>query len=811
MHCDRTEAGIFDPQDKWKDTDLPSADKKTTPSENSQNKSGRQRLWQVFLFVVSLLIFLALISYDPRDSDFLEGGLGRDAAIHNLIGYFGAYVSRGLLLLFGFSSYVLTGLMVLASSRRLFGRQGLRPILWDYCASILLIALGMAMLFGIWPDLGASLAANLNIGKIPGGVLGQRLCSPEGGWMRIILNPTGSAIVSITLVIVGLAVIWIYDWQDLIKLRISSHVQDDEPKEAGKSLKNRLAERRAAKLRQRDLVQDQQLQEKQAKAEPRPSSPEEASPRKKTPQKRVAAGPGSPGNRPKVSAKYTLPGLDLLKVNTDRGTTTDPKEIEEKKETLQETLDSFGIDAQVGNATSGPRVTLFEVLPAPGVKVERISQISNNIAMELCATSLRILTPIPGKNSVGIEVPNATAAMVNLHSLMSTPAWKGTKVKLPVLLGRNISGKVVILDLAKAPHLLIAGATGSGKSVCINVLIMSLLYRFSPEELRLIMIDPKVVEFRAYQTLPHLVVPVISDIKKVPLALRWVINEMQHRYHILAKVGARNLDGFNSRPKSKELVLDDDGQTIPDKLPYIVVIIDELADIMMTAKADVETSLARIAQLSRAVGIHTIIATQRPSVNVITGTIKANFPTRIAFQVTSQIDSRTILDGKGAEALLGRGDMLFRPPGTARLDRNQGALVDDDEIDRIVGFVADQAGQEFDSEVFKVAGASGGDGQASGEGQLSDSDEELIQQAIDIIVRDRRATTSYVQRCLRIGYNRAASIMETLEQRGVIGPQIGTAPREILIVSNNDENSTPSDTFDDDVPEMDVEDDSPAD
>jgi S-DNA-T family DNA segregation ATPase FtsK/SpoIIIE len=334
--------------------------------------------------------------------------------------------------------------------------------------------------------------------------------------------------------------------------------------------------------------------------------------------------------------------------------------------------------------------------------------------------------------------------------------------------------------LAKAPHLLIAGATGSGKSVCINGMIMSLLYKFSPEDLRLILVDPKVVEFSGYNSLPHLVTPVITDSKKVPLALRWVLAEMKKRYDLCALVNARNIAAYNARPKSDEPVLDSEGDPIPGKMPYIVVIIDELADIMMTAKGEVETSLARIAQLSRAVGIHTIIATQRPSVNVITGVIKANYPTRIAFQVTSQVDSRTILDGKGAETLLGRGDMLFRPPGASKLERNQSPLVEDEEIEEIVEFCSSQADQVFEKDVFRT-GEGADEGGVPGGAELSEADEELIQRAIEVILRDRRATTSYVQRALRIGYNRAALIMEILEQRGVLGPQVGTAPREILV------------------------------
>jgi len=354
------------------------------------------------------------------------------------------------------------------------------------------------------------------------------------------------------------------------------------------------------------------------------------------------------------------------------------------------------------------------------------------------------------------------------------------KCMIPLPVGRDIRGGNVFLDLAKAPHLLIAGATGSGKSVCMNSMLVSLVLRFSPAELKLILVDPKVVEFAVYRELPHLIAPVITEPKLVVPALRWVIAEMQWRYTILAKVGVRNLEGFNKRTPG-EHELDDAGNQIPARLPFLVVVIDELADIMLTVGDEVEELLARIAQLSRAVGIHTIIATQRPSVNVITGIIKANYPTRIAFQVVSQIDSRTILDGKGAESLLGRGDLLFKPPAGSRLERVQSPMVADAEIERIVRRAAEQAPAQIRPEILQPQQAvlPGLEGEAGEKGNAED--EALVEEAIEIIRRDRRATTSYIQRRLRIGYNKAAMIMELLEQRGIVGPQIGSAPREIML------------------------------
>ncbi|MFO7821361.1 MAG: DNA translocase FtsK [Lentisphaeria bacterium] len=790
------------------------AEKKNTPEKHAGPERHRpdgiaSRIVLIGFVVLSLLVCLSLLTYHPRDVDYLSGGV-ESYVIHNWIGYFGAWVSWIFLLTMGFAAYPFVFIILLSFGRRLFSGKGLRPVGWEYWGSLLLIGLGFSMLFGIWPDLWQGAAAALNIRQTPGGVIGYFLCAPGEGWMRIIMNPTGSAVISFALIGVGFTVLWLYDWHALFLKKIAAAGKGGEEKAAergrdgAKGLKQRLQEKREARRQMKaELRQKRAEREVASEASQEKTPKQKASKAKKTPSSEPAPATESkavqktPRRAPVAKARkkpsdYKLPPLELLHDGQKSETTVDASEIEHKKAVLQDTLDSFGIDAKVGQATSGPRVTLFEVKPAPGIKVERISRLSKNIAMELRAVSLRMLTPIPGKKSVGIEVPNADAATVSLRNLMKTHTWKHSKADIPLLLGRNIDGKPVVLDLGRAPHLLIAGATGSGKSVCINALIMSLLYRFTPEELKLVLVDPKVVEFSGYNTLPHLVVPVITDSQKVQLALRWAINEMEKRYKICAAVGARNIAAFNERKKSSTPEFDENGNEIPEKLPYIVIIIDELADIMMAAKKDVETSLARIAQLSRAVGIHTIIATQRPSVNVITGLIKANYPTRIAFQVTSQVDSRTILDGKGAESLLGRGDMLFRPPGASKVERNQSALVEDDEIDAVVDFVSSQQEPEFDMDVFKStdsAGGGGGEGPAGEE--LSAEDESLVSQAIEVILRDRRATTSYVQRCLRIGYNRAAMIMEILEERGVIGPQVGTAPREILISDNQkgDENT----------------------
>jgi S-DNA-T family DNA segregation ATPase FtsK/SpoIIIE len=614
--------------------------------------------------------------------------------------------------------------------------------------------------------------------------------------LSFVVNRPGSIIIASAMLLVGLVTVWVYDWQRALvawreraverveEAKEEKAVKEKEKAESDKQEKLRFEEEKAKAEADREAKIREQLEANEAaRAEQKPKKQNVTTdlPSSRRENMKVTDSPRSTANKKKGKRKFVLPSLKLMSKPPATGSMIDPREIGDKAKALQETLDSFSIDAIVGEHTFGPRVTLFEIKPAAGVKVERISSLSNNIAMVLKAESLRILAPIPGKDTVGIEVPNSTAAPVYLRDLLEHPKWAKSKGSIPIALGKDIAGDPVVLDLARAPHLLIAGATGSGKSVCMNTLILSLLYKFSPDELKMIMVDPKVVELSGYNTLPHLVTPVITEPPKAQMALNWAVNEMERRYRVLAKVGVRNLEGFNSRTVKPDEV-DDNGDPIPERLPYLVVIVDELADLMMASresKGIVETSLARIAQKARAVGIHAVIATQRPDVKVITGTIKANFPTRIAFQVTSVVDSRTILDAKGAESLLGRGDMLYNPPGSSRLERTQGAFVPDKEIDSVVEFVSDQVEQEFVPDMFR-AEPTGGDA-PDPVAEMEDKDEELVQRAIQVILQDRRATTSHVQRRLRIGYNRAATVIETLEQRGMIGPQIGTAPREILI------------------------------
>jgi S-DNA-T family DNA segregation ATPase FtsK/SpoIIIE len=511
-----------------------------------------------------------------------------------------------------------------------------------------------------------------------------------------------------------------------------------------------------------------------------------------------------------IIGNYQLPPMDFLQHADMTAKPTESKEeLMANARLMQQTLAQFDIEVSLGDITKGPTITRYEFHPAPGVKLEKITALSNNIAAAVKAERVHILAPVPGKSSVGIEVPNPVKTVVIVRDLFEADEWRNSKAKIPIALGKDVYGHPIVADLSEMPHLLIAGSTGSGKSVCINAIITSLLYKFSPDQLRFVMIDPKVVELQQYNALPHLVVPVVTDPKKVLLALRWVVNEMEKRYQIFARVGVRNIGSFNSRPNKKlvpqepelplmakkekvepgaegfavevdeEIVVPrEEDIIIPEKLSYIVVIIDELADLMLVAPADVEMAIARITQMARAAGIHCIVATQRPSVDVITGVIKANITARIAFQCASRVDSRTILDAMGADKLLGKGDMLYLPPGSAKLIRAQGALITDQEINSIVEFIARQGKPNYDLEIHRQLSQPA----ASFENETGiDEDEDLIQQCIEVIRSEQKASVSLMQRRLRLGYTRAARIMDELESRGIVGPGKGAEPRDILI------------------------------
>lgn len=491
---------------------------------------------------------------------------------------------------------------------------------------------------------------------------------------------------------------------------------------------------------------------------------------------------------------YHLPQVSLLHSGSaDRVVQDGKEEIARKGALLVATLKDFGIEVQMSDITQGPTFTRYEVIPSPGIRVERIVSLQSNLAMALKVEKINILAPVAGKGSVGLEVPNNSRAVVRIRDVIESAEFQSSRAKIPLALGRDVYGKTIVADLAGMPHLLVGGSTGTGKSVCINSIIASLLYKFSPDDMRLILIDPKVVELQVYNPLPHLVVPVVTEPKKSVVALRWVVREMETRYKIMAKVGVRNVHAFNARPKQakNERPSDDDADSagdqqpmllpeeeliIPDKMPFIVVFIDELADLMQTAKVDAEDAITRITQMARAAGIHLIVATQTPRADIVTGVIKTNLPSRVALKTSSGLDSRVILDEMGAENLLGRGDMIFKPSDSDVFLRLQGALIENDEVSKIVNHCSRQAKPQYDSEMQEKLSKPT---QIATDG--SEDDDELAEKCIEVIQREGRISTSLLQRRLGVGYSRAARLMDLLEERGVVGPQQGSRDREILI------------------------------
>ncbi len=810
----------------------------------TKNNAWNEVFALVLLFVGTLL-FLALISYSPRDLPswvpFSKVSTPNSPA-QNFIGPLGAIVAGFCYFMLGGASYLLAVALLGFGAAKLFHAQlqVSRKVGWI----ALFIASG-ACLLHLQTYFLRDWNSAFNI-QGPGGwvgyYFGRHVFARLMGRVGSLILLSGVYVTSLILM-TGLRPIHI------VRQSVNSFRQamaNFRQWQLNRSLR-RTDLKGKLEISQRELAKQQRSIERQLKkkgapvAEPSSSfiSPEELADRPKPKVVDTTALPVEAPARKKPSLaelrakeksgtalpgltsanwdgeNYELPGLDLLDAHDTEGrVAADPAELERIQQTLIETLGQFGIAVAAGDITKGPTITRYEVYPAKGVRVDKIVSLERDLARATRAERINILAPIPGKDTVGIELANSRKVKVTLRELMQSTDWTETKAKLPIALGKDVYGKTIIADLAQMPHLLVAGTTGSGKSVCINALIASMLYRFTPDELRFIMIDPKVVEMQVYNELPHLIIPVVTDPKKVLLALRHVILEMENRYKIFAKTGVRNITSFNARPPKKtqkeldedeaakmdRLLVDDpkppvgsveeytqklniqvprDSEPIiPDKLPYIVVIIDELADLMQTAPADVESAIARITQMARAAGIHIIVATQTPRADVITGVIKANIPSRIAFQVASKIDSRVILDENGADRLLGQGDMLYLPPSTSRLIRAQGVLVTDEEILRLVEFVSAQSPAAYDMAIHEKI-TSEGSGEAGDD--VTEEDEELVEKCLEIIRQEKRASTSLLQRRLRLGYTRAARIVDILEQRGILGPGEGAKPREILV------------------------------
>jgi S-DNA-T family DNA segregation ATPase FtsK/SpoIIIE len=799
-------------------------------------RTDKHSAWnEVFALVLlfsGTLLFFALISYTPKDVPswvWFSHISPANRPAQNFIGPVGAIIAGVCYQFIGAAAYLLAAILLGFGAAKLF-YPGLR--IAPRLAWIVLFIISGACLLHVQPYHLRGWHAAFNI-QGPGGWVGYAFADERRGLLWNALGPLGSLLLLIgiyatTLILVtGLRPIHLVretvalvrrmnvrlqEWLLRRRLRRSDLKEKLEISEKQLAKQRRLLEKQlkkkgvpAAELAGPMILPEELANRPKPKVVDTTALPSEQEARRKPSLAELRASEQKARSAPSVmtpawkSENYVLPGMDLLDEHSLEGRgTADPSELEDVQQVLIETLGQFGIAVAPGDITKGPTITRYEVYPAKGVRVDKIVSLERDLARATRAERINILAPIPGKDTVGIELANSRKVTVKLRELLQSPDWEEAKghAKIPLALGKDVYGKTIIADLAQMPHLLVAGTTGSGKSVCINALIASMLFRFTPEELRLVIIDPKMVELQAYSSLPHLAFPIVVDPKKVMLALRWLIDEMERRYRIFARVGVRNIVGFNARPKKPVAAGADRGDEdkasaeaqgstaaatkdelqIPDKMPYVVVIIDELADLMQTAPADVETGIARITQMARAAGIHIIVATQTPRADVITGVIKANIPSRIAFQVASKIDSRVILDENGADRLLGQGDMLYLPPSASRLIRAQGVLVTDDEIHRLVEFVSTQSPPAFDTAMHEKLQSA-----APPEEDVTDEDEELVEKCLEIIRQEKRASTSLLQRRLRLGYTRAARIVDILEQRGILGPGEGAKPREILV------------------------------
>ena len=791
-------------------------------------KAGVRELWGLALLIIGVLMAIALFSYRADDISILK--MPPNDPPLNFIGPVGAWCAFSVMMLFGIAALLLPACCAAVGLLLLLGPdEAIRP--WAIWGVIAVVAI--SALLTLHPSASEPLCAHLNLSGFCGGLIGWLVADQ---FLSALFGNTGATVILSGLVIAALVMC-----AGAARLRMAAALTLKAFNALKEKIEHAVDERRdrmeKIAVEEREIAKKRAALEKAVRrdraimpAEPfRPEEPpplppakipvaavqippspppaekhtKEPRPRQESVQiaasaKKAAAVPATAPSSALETA-YVLPPIDILQplpTDKERAIIGD---TETTGKVLKETLAEFGIDCEVKHVEQGPVVTRYELLPAAGVRIERIGQLSNNLALTLKATSVRVQAPIPGKGVVGIEVPNASSAKVYLREILESDSWKNSRSEIPIILGKDVGGHDLIPDLTAMPHLLIAGATGSGKTVCMNSILAGLLMSRTPAQLRLMLIDPKIIEFSVYNELPHLIVPVITDAKKVAFGLRWAITEMEKRYKLFARAGVRNIQGFNSRAIQQEMLPpstneanegSEQPEAMPDRLPYLVIVIDELADLMMVAQADIENYIARLAQLSRAVGIHMILATQRPSVNIITGTIKANFPARLSFQVAQKVDSRTILDTVGADKLLGRGDMLFLQPTSSKLVRAQGALTSDEDIRAIVGFIKKRCKPSYEMSIKQHI-------ERAAETESSEDDgvdEDLLQAAIQIIRETRRASVSLLQRRMKIGYNRAGRLMDKLEEQGIVGPVHGSDPREILI--DLDAQMTSNDTQD---------------
>ena len=712
----------------------------------------------VILFAIGLMVLASLVRFEPFDLGFYTSS--PNVPPQNLLGIFGAYLAGLIVALFGrITSFFIPALIFILGAR--FFKQQIPYMNIPRFLGIFILFVSISSLVGMFN------IPNPQARFYSAGILG----SVTSNFVISYFSRLGGFIIFSTFILLSLALVAeilisslfinIADKFKAVFGAIFRFVKKDrpvtiKPKALVRPVPEKRKEIKDIKKDIKEIMDEPVL----PLIKPKITVAESSLPRPKIQIKTKPEAP-EPKLKPQevVIGDYHLPSMDLLDDAPHVVEAGQIKEdLEEAARTLEATLGDFGITAKVTDIERGPVITRYELEPAPGVKINRIEALSDDIALAIKAQSVRIIAPIPGKGRVGVEVPNTESSLVCIKDVLMSAEFQKQKSPLALALGKDITGKSVFGDLDGMPHLLIAGTTGSGKTVCVNTCILSLLFRATPTELKFLMIDPKMVELMPFNGLPHLLCPVVTDAKKAAVALNWVVSEMEERYQLLAKVGVRNIEAYNQKQ---------------EKIPYIIVIVDEFADLMTVARDQIENAITRLAQLSRAVGIHLILATQRPSVDVITGVIKANLPARISFKVASKVDSRTVLDANGAETLLGKGDMLFLQPGKEDLIRIQGALVKDSEIEKVTNFIKTQGEPVYDEEILQ--------GQQKSASGVSQDKDELYDEAVRVVMESNQASVSILQRRMRLGYTRAARMIDTMELDGFVGPYEGSKPRRILV------------------------------
>ncbi|MGZ8465443.1 MAG: DNA translocase FtsK [Candidatus Binatia bacterium] len=736
-----------------------------------------REIWAVVIALTALLIAISLVSYSVNDRSFNTPSGAVET--QNWGGFLGAFLADLLLQGLGLTSY-LVPVFLGAGAVQMF-RATYDGISLARASAYAVLLLSIGVLLSVLIDSESARDA----GGVVGGFLKESILIPLFGRLSAVLIACFMLLLSIMLLtqhslldLIGHSRKNFAEFRKSVVPAINDRIKElkeNHDKRKGENTKKEKKDYTPPAILTRDDPINDFLVKKPAK-KPSAPAPEQF-------------------NLPEVGEGYKLPPLDLLDPPEHQQITIDKETLHANSLILQKKLEDFGVEGEVVAVRPGPVITMYEFKPAPGVKVRRIVMLADDLAMALRAVSVRILAPIPGESVVGIEIPNPRRETVYLREVIESESYRAADSKITLALGKDIGGMPFSTDLAKMPHLLVAGATGTGKSVSINAMILSLLFKSSPQDVKFIMVDPKMLELTVYEDIPHQLVPVVTDPKKAAAALFWAMDEMDRRYRLMREKAVRNIDGYNraiekESGNKKDLIqltdeepmdqtpviggrLSRDTALVHGHLPRIVIIIDELADLMMTVGRDIEEYITRLAQKARAAGIHLILATQRPSVDVITGLIKANFPARISFQVTSRIDSRTILDSMGSEKLLGNGDMLFLPPGTARLTRIHGAFVSDQEVRKVMKFIKQQGRPNYRTDILEAKK------EVEAAAAADEEHDEMYDQAVAIVTETRQASISMIQRRLRVGYNRAARMVEVMERDGVIGPADGAKPREV--------------------------------